>query len=342
MLDSVINIQRKGIPYMIDEAIIDVLSKYGIFHPDIEFLRHSENRTYKVSDLVKGNSYLLRIHQPITGNLEGLQHTNNGLISELQLLEEIAIQTKLIVQQPIRNCYGDFITKIEHDGKNINCSLLTWVTGKDMKKEDVLVEEFVTKLGAMIAELHKFFREYYKCVSSNSRPNQGIERNDQMLLQIQRGVKMEIILPPDFRIVEETIQLINSRLKSIGKAEDSWGIIHGDLNMGNVIVTSGEEICFIDFGLFGYGYYLLDVSMGALMVPAEYRIQFLKGYYGFIDVPEDVFVVLEGFMLLAIFGYYAFHMENEAVHPWISERMPLLCAKHCLPFLSGERIFYNL
>lgn len=138
------------------------------------------------------------------------------------------------------------------------------------------------------------------------------------------------------------IQLINSRLGSIGKTSDSWGIIHGDLNMGNIIVTSKGEISFIDFGLFGFGYYLLDVSMGALMVPSEHRRQFLNGHYGFNEVPEDVIVTLEGFMLLAIFGYYAFHIENVKVHPWIRERMPLLCANHCIPFLSVDSIFYNL
>ncbi|NOU91949.1 phosphotransferase [Paenibacillus sp. LMG 31456] len=326
---------------MNEETLIGVLSKYGIKQPDIEFIRHNENRTYKVNDLVTGNSYLLRVHQPITVNIEGIQHTYNGLLSELQLLEEIANQTDLLVQKPVRNCYGEFITVIELDGKIINGSVLTWLEGKDLQKEDLLIEGFVTNLGAQLAELHRFFRNYNNRVHFNTRPNQGIERNSQMLSQIQRGVELGLILPSKFHIVEQTIRLINSRLESIGKSADSWGIIHADLNMGNIIVTSKGEISFIDFGLFGFGYYLLDVSTGSLMVPSENRRQFLKGYYGVNEVPEDVFAKMEGFMLTGILGYYAFHMENEAVHPWIRERMPLLCSKYCLPFLSGESIFYN-
>jgi aminoglycoside phosphotransferase (APT) family kinase protein len=57
-------------------------------------------------------------------------------------------------------------------------------------------------------------------------------------------------------------------------------VVHGDLNMGNIIVTSKGEISFIDFGLFGFAYYLLDVSMGPLiMVPSEHRFQHLHLKY---------------------------------------------------------------
>ncbi|MDQ8734996.1 aminoglycoside phosphotransferase family protein [Paenibacillus sp. LHD-38] len=318
---------------MTDESICDVLSKYGIEQPDIKFIRHNENRTFKVNDLAKGKSFLFRIHQPVTENMAGLQHTREGLLSELQLLEEIADQTELTVQQPVRNGNGDYITKIELDGKGMNCTLLSWVEGADLQKENVSTEKFAMKLGVQMAELHRFFRNYNNRIDPNTRPQQGIERNNQMLLQIQRGVGKGLIFHSDFRIVEKTIQLINSRLESSSMAKDSWGIIHGDLNMGNLILTSEGEICFLDYGLFGFGYYLLDVAMGALMIPSEHRRSFLVGYYGPGEVLEDVFATLEGFMLVAIFGYYAFHMENEEVHPWIQERMPGLCAKYCLPFL---------
>jgi len=232
-------------------------------------------------------------------------------------------QTDFIAQHPIRNCLGDIITEIKHSEMNTYCSLLTWVEGRDLQQEDVSDGD-------------------YNGVCSDTRHINGIERNHHMLMQIQRGVELGLFLSSDFHIIEESFDLINSRLEVNGNAENPTGIIHGDLNMGNIIVSNNEEICFIDFGLFGFGYYLLDVSMGALMVQSELRRRFLEGYFGDNEIPEDIFVILEGFMLIAIFGYYAFHMENEAVHPWIRERMPLLCAKHCLPFLSGDSIFYKL
>jgi len=58
-------------------------------------------------------------------------------------------------------------------------------------------------------------------------------------------------------------------------------------------------------------------------------------------MPEDAIVIIEGFMLMSVLGYYAFHMEYEKIHPWIHERMPLLCQQHCQPYLNGERILYR-
>jgi len=51
---------------MTDDYIIETLGTFGIKQPLIEFLRHNENKTYKITDLIKGNSYLFRIHQSIT------------------------------------------------------------------------------------------------------------------------------------------------------------------------------------------------------------------------------------------------------------------------------------
>lgn len=326
---------------MTDDFLMEILSKYEIYHFNITFLRHSENRTYKVSDSTQGKEYLLRIHQPVTVNMSGLQHTYKGLLSELELLEEIALQTDLITQRPIRNRDNDLITKIEHGEEIIYCSLLTWIKGEVLQKEHVSDEKLVAHLGAKTAELHRFFRSYGK-MDGNSRPSHGIDRHNHMLGQIQRGVELGLILPSDFRVIQETIQFINSRLEGRVRSKDDWGIIHGDINKSNIIVSDKGEISFIDFGLSGFGYYLLDVSMGALMVQSEQRDCYLEGYYNNDRMSENELVIIEGFMLVAILGYYAFHMENEAVHSWIRERAPLLCAKHCRPFLSGKSIFYNL
>ncbi|MGM1050449.1 MAG: phosphotransferase enzyme family protein [Bacillota bacterium] len=326
---------------MTNDVLIDILNKYGIYEPIIKFLRHNENRTYKIDDTVSGNSYLLRIHQPLKDNMTGLQHTYHGLLTELEMLENLAAQTDLIVQSPVRNRYGDLLTVIEHEGRSLNCSVLTWLEGRDLQKEDVSDQNVVTKLGDQIADLHSFFR-YYKGVSPDKRPSQGMDYNHQMLTKIKRGLELGLFAPSDVHIIEETITLINLRLENIGKSAHTWGLIHGDLSMGNIIVTSQAEMSFIDFGFFGFGYYLLDVSMGALLIPSEHRNNFLEGYYGHEEITEEDIFLLEGLMLVAIIGYYAFQIENETVHPWMRERMPLLCANHCIPYLSGERIFYNL
>ena len=112
--------------------------------------------------------------------------------------------------------------------------------------------------------------------------------------------------------------------------------------MGNIIITPEGGVRFIDFGFFGTGYALLDVAMGAMMLPSDQKDNFLKGYYQEHKKAADDLLQLEGFMLIAIIGYYVFQMENEHVHAWMRERMPKLCAEYCRPFLNGESIFYKI
>ncbi len=323
-----------------DEILYRITSRFGIDRPEITFLRHNENRTYRVRD-AGGSSYLLRIHEPVKESMAGLQHTYDGLLGELEMLEALAGGSSLVVQKPIRNEEGELITVIEHDGKRLNCSLLTWLEGRDVCKEDVQDAGLVQRFGQQIAELHSFYRQYQSMTVEN-RPAQGIAYLTEMANKIRLGLRLGLFTPADVDVIEQSILLINARLGKIGTSPASWGLIHGDLGMGNVIVSPEGKLHLIDFGFFGPGYYLLDVAMGALIIPAEHRDTFLRGYFGHDDLHERDFALLEGFMLVAIIGYYAFQMGNESVHTWMEERMPRLCANYCIPFLNGERIFYKI
>jgi len=324
---------------MQNEKLQEILNKYDITEPEIIFIRHNENRIYKVKGQDR-NTYLLRIHQPVQEGMAGQQHTYEGLLGELQMLEHLSGWDHLLVQKPVRNRTGELITIFEHDGKRWNSSVLTWLEGRDLQKEDVSHPVMVERLGARIAELYKFYSQYEQ-EGLDKRPSQGIAYNLYMIEVIKQGLAKDLFASSDVSIIEETILLVNSRLVDRGK-DETWGLIHGDLSLGNIIITPNGELCFIDFGFFGPGYYYTDVAMGAMMVPSALRDIFLKGYYGNDHTGQEKLVMLEGFMLLAIIGYYVFQMENESVHTWMRERMPKLCADYCMPYLAGERIFYSV
>ena len=321
-----------------EKLLINVLQEYGIQQPEITFLRHNENKTFKVIDQIN-NKYLLKVHQPATENLLGLQHKKEGLQYEMQLLYNISQKSDITVPVPVCNQQGDFITEITLTDKVINCTLTKWIDGRDVQKEDLSNHEFVYGLGNSTAKLHRYFYSYYE-VPHHVRPEYGKSKIRIMLEQIYGGVEKRLFSQKDFNIVEQSLLLIASRFESLDR-RTSWGIIHGDLNMSNILITGQKGCAFIDFSLFGYGYYLLDVAMAALNSTSEKRSFFLKGYFGNDAISDETMTLLEGFMLMSIFGYYAFHMENKKIHPWITERMPLLCANRCKPFLSGDRIIYD-
>ncbi|OMD18357.1 phosphotransferase enzyme family protein [Paenibacillus odorifer] len=324
---------------MTNEKILDLLGRYDIQQPEIIFLRHNENRTYRVNDRT-GKSYLLRIHEPFIEDMKGLQHTYSGILGELQMLEKLGSWSTNEIQTPVRNNEGELITIIEYEGELLNCSVLTWLDGRDMNMNDVNNLELVKELGSQIAELHTFFRQYEHS-GMEIRPSQGKAYNERMIRVIHSGVKKNLFTPSDANVIEQTLQLINSRLDDHG-GEAGPDLIHGDLCMGNIIITTEGKVRFINFGFFGKGYALLDVAMGAMMLPSDRRDIFLKGYYRECENTVNDLLQLEGLMLVAIIGYYVFQIENVHVHDWMRERMPKLCAEYCRPFLNGESIFYKM
>jgi len=324
---------------MTNEKLLDVLSRYPIQSSEIIFIRHSENKTYRVRDK-SGNSYLLRIHLPFRESMKGKQHTYEGILGELLMMEELALWSEHNVQTPLRNRDGEFITVIEHEGELRNCSVITWLDGRDMMKDDGHHVELVRKIGSSLAELHAFFRQYVP-VDLGNRPSQGIAYHEHLNRMIQSGVQKELFTSNDAGIIEQTILLINSRLDGDNRT-DGPDLIHGDLNRSNTIITAEGEVRFIDYGFFGSGYASLDVAMGAMMLSPDLRDDYLSEYYRERSITPNDFLRLEGFMLTAIIGYYVFQLENEQVHGWMRERMPKLCAELCLPFLNSKRIFYQI
>lgn len=323
-----------------DKKIEKHLLQYGIDRPEVTLIRHNENRTYRVTDTSNGKVFLVRVHDPITVNMAGIQHTRQGIETEMQLLEQIAKGTDLVVQMPVRSLSGQLVTEIEGDGCSLNCSILSWVEGKNMTKEDLSTSDASYKLGVQVAELHAFFDTYDK-VNPIDRPKYGIHRTQKMLTQIRRGVELGLFTKENFATVEKTVALIVERLNSGNPETVKEGIIHADMNLSNLLVTPRGNFVFIDYSLFGTGYRLLDVAMSALNAPKETREQVVKGYFGQEELLEEIYPIVEGFMLSAVFGYYAFMMENEAAHPWIRERMPQFCDNRCVPFLEDHRIFFS-
>lgn len=161
-----------------------------------------------------------------------------------------------------------------------------------------------------------------------------------MLTKLRSGEEMGIFTTKDFRILENTFSLIHDRMKVLSKTIETWGLIHADINYSNLIHTS-RGISFIDFGLSGFGYYAMDVAMGALLTENKLRDVLISGYSSIISRRIDI-EELEGFMFLAIVAYYAFLLSNKDKHMWIHKNIPGLLEHFCKPFLNGKTIFYNI
>ncbi|OPA78746.1 hypothetical protein BVG16_12970 [Paenibacillus selenitireducens] len=317
----------------------EVLLKYSFIDPTVELIRHNENITYKVTEKGSEDTYLLRMHKPITKNMQGVHNTREAIQSELEYLLAWSSHSELPVQIPVSNLNGELVTTVVIEHEEVHCSVLKWIFGETMSKQDLNSEGTVSTLGTRIAYLHQFSQSFQHGPSF-MRPEYGMEWTNSVLTKLRSGEEMGIITTGDFHILENTFSLIDDRMKVLSKSIETWGFIHADINYSNLIHTS-RGISFIDFGLSGFGYYAMDVAMGALLTENKLRDALISGYTSIISRKIDI-EQLESFMFLAIAAYYAFLVSNKDKHMWIHKNIPGLIEHFCKPFLNGKTVFYNI
>ncbi|MGV2965219.1 phosphotransferase enzyme family protein [Paenibacillus sp. AGC30] len=327
-----------------DHMAAQIIQNYTIEKPVVSYIRHNENLTYHVVDEASGQKYLLRIHQAAYASMTGIQHTLPALEAEMNLLHELNETTALRVQHPVRNVSGEWVTVWTSEaGKEICCTVLEWIEGRDIQQGERLTTEQIYDLGVQLQMLHQYGREQDQTDRTKVRPAYGnAHENLVMLGQLEEGVRLGIFTTEDFDLLRETFENINEQLATYPQHAETWGIIHGDITRNNLLITE-QGISMIDFCLHGYGYYLFDAGGAALMFNREERDIFLSGYTQQIAPLTDRDIrLMEGFMLIFTLGYYAFQMANESRHEWMKDRMPKLCSKYCRPYVQNESIFYEL
>jgi Ser/Thr protein kinase RdoA (MazF antagonist) len=326
-----------------DKFIEEILTQYPIHVSSITFIRHNENMTYKVADEAAGLSYLLRIHKSITSSLSGLQHTYEGLGAEMAFLQTLheSKDADVLAQTPVRNNSGKWVTCVTIDGEAVHSTLLQWIEGRDLQQDESIPRDQITHFGEQVGSLHQFAKTTSMDLNKVRPAYAGITQNELMLRRLMVGVSIGIFSENDYAALTRFFEVFNASLETYPQTANNWGIIHADINKGNLLLTP-NGIALIDFCLFGYGYYLYDVAGSVLSLKPEERDYFLAGYVGdTAALSVQDMKRLEGFMMVSILGYYAFHLENEDKHSWMRERMPIFCQKYCLPFIDNQSIFYT-
>lgn len=106
----------------------------------------------------------------------------------------------------------------------------------------------------------------------------------------------------EMRILASSADWIRQNLQDIGESSDVFGLIHGDLQPGNLVVHNGVMYT-IDFDHCGYGYYLYDLALPYMHMKQAYpesyetmRLALLEGYQSVRPLPRDVSDLLEVFV----------------------------------------------
>jgi Ser/Thr protein kinase RdoA (MazF antagonist) len=320
----------------------EILSKYPISKPEIQFIRHNENMTFKVIDSISNKDYLLRIHKPSTEGLFGIQHTIDGIKSEIKILQELNHKDLLRVQVPIANNLGEYITEYKLNNFNHTCyaTVLEWIEGSTLTLKEDNIEKIAFALGENLALFHKCLKEF-KPSKDFIRPIYDVERIDSAIDELKYCVEVDLFSIEHYDIIIKVLALVKNQINELNLRGNSFGIIHADMQLGNIVINN-DNPCIIDLGFCGFGYYVFDLGSAATIFPSNLRQTFLHGYSSKCSFSFDDIKYIEGQIFMDIFISYILFMKDNQRNSWIKTSALKICDTICKDFLDGKEVFYSM
>ncbi len=244
----------------------EALRGFGIRSPTLRHIAHAENTTFEVRASKGGRGkgpgepyvpgrYLLRIHRP------GYQ-TPSAVESELSWLVALRSDLDLHVPEPVRAPDGRPVVIVDDEGipEARACSLLRWMDGTSPGRRGERPSHLAA-VGRVMATLHAH-------AASWERP-EGFERGrwdwDGLFESpgttgIDESWVWETLPVKERRLYEASARGAADAMEQLGDGPDAFGLIHGDLHLGNVLFGGGEARP-IDFDDCADGHWLYDIAV---------------------------------------------------------------------------------
>ncbi|GAB1542012.1 hypothetical protein NUACC21_46850 [Scytonema sp. NUACC21] len=185
-----------------------------------------------------------------------------------------------------------------------------------------------------MAQLHRHSSQW-KLPQNFVRPIFDENRLRTALSALYPAVSYGLISPEHYKMLTVATQKIESTMKTLGQAQDIWGLIHADLHENNYLFHN-EQIRPIDFARCGFGYYLYDIAESVQYLLPQVRFAFFEGYQTIRKLPKRYLQIVEDFFIMAIIYNYSFLLKNPEEHTWISDDIQHIAKRHLRKYLEGE------
>ncbi len=292
------------------------LSCYKLDMPSARLIRHNENAAWQITD-ISGNRFVLRVHQPREGFSQALFDIDKAasLQGELALLRSLGEQGEIPVQTPVLNRAGEVLSRLP-GGEY--ATLLTWLDGDTLEHIE-LMPSTLTEIGRMTARIHSCFQK------AEVLPAPAGRAYDKLLAESMKDRLLNMglsgrISKDHVNAMTEALTVIGRRMTELDGLKNSFGIVHSDLSKSNMLLHE-DRVAPIDFGLWGYGYYYMDLgALASHFTKEEQQQAIFAGYEsvaGFIV--EQRFV--QPFISLGILLYICAFGEHVCTEAWFSNAL---------------------
>jgi Ser/Thr protein kinase RdoA (MazF antagonist) len=310
------------------------LAEYDMTGYTLEFIRHSDNVTFKVESPGIG-TYLLRIHVPITEAMGTHGADSTAINSELLWLEALNQNTDLVLQKPVRNRTGTLVTPISADDatQSVNCTLMHWLNGQPYHR-DLESEKTAYQIGEILAKLHTHASQW-KIPEGFKRPERGVGYFEGVLRGIQPALKEGRISASDYSEFETSIALLSETLRSLDDNRQNYGIMHADAHKGNMLLQDGE-IRLIDFSFCAFGNFMFDLGVCFSDMKESLHRDFLEGYQSLRALPDGHQRLIEGFFIGSVVGTFSYWVTNPYAKEKLATKAAEIARNYAAKFNRGE------
>ncbi|MEK3779271.1 phosphotransferase enzyme family protein [Paenibacillus sp. FSL R5-0810] len=291
---------EQHIKELMNEHILEDAAKFfGIDLSDLKYIGGFQNFVYEYPK--KDKLYILRITHSshrhsnhVCGEIEWVQYLYNNGVS---------------VSKPIASKADRYVEVLELDNSYFIITSFEKAPGKKIFYPECMNNDPLSEMcGELTGQIHKLSRTY---VPSRKE----FMRHDWTENSYLKDIKKYI--PSNQDRVFESFKQLTSQINNL-KKEDKYGLIHGDINVGNFFIDHNKMTLF-DFDECQYSWYVEDIAIQIFYMvyvvlndsipernkqARKFLKCFLKGYERYRNIDDESLNNLSLFLRLREFIVY--------------------------------------
>lgn len=230
-----------------DEMLEAVAKAFSL--TNFRFVRKLENAVYaaqqnKKEVFVRFTSRMRRSSSQIAAELKWIKN-----------LDSEGFAVPKVVLTPERELSTDF----RYDQELFHIAVFEKIIGKNPNTEVLLKDGFLESMGMLMARFH------------NHSQRHGYHNLDREQWYDERGTRFARKFALRSKNDPFSIKFLEHLdwMKHLPKSQENYGLVHADLNLGNLFVTESDEIYVIDFDDSCFHWFVFDLAIMLMPISVE-------------------------------------------------------------------------